>query len=164
MRTSSAGEAAAPIINLSIRVLVERLLHADPGRRRQEAPALFASPLAGSRLLLIERLIDQLKGKRDAVRRAATDVVADLGPAAVPILVSKLHGARTAEGQLRLVELLVALGRAVPPATRGQIQMDLLAALRRTRSESVAAAIVAAQQQLRRVDAEMSQESAVSVT
>jgi hypothetical protein len=42
--------------------------------------------------------------------------------------------------------------------------MDLLIALRRARSEEVAAAIAATQQQLRRVDAEMSQERAAPVT
>jgi hypothetical protein len=71
----------------------------------------------------------------------------------VPILVSKLFHARTEEGQLRIVELLGEIGGNVPPATRGVMQMHLLIALRRARSEDVAAAIVATQEQLRRVDA-----------
>jgi hypothetical protein len=152
MRKGYAG-ADAPILNQFLRVATEELLSADPECRRQQAPAVFASLHPTYRLLLVERLLHQSKSKRAATARAATASLADLGAAAVPVLVSKLHGARTAEGQLRLVELLGEIGSNVPPATRGVIQMDLLIAFRRARSEEVAAAIVVAQQQLRRVDA-----------
>ena len=163
MRTGYAGPDA-PIVNQSLRVATEQLLNADPECRRQQAPALFASLDPTYRELLVVRLLHQSRSKRAATARAAAASLADLGPAAVPVLVSKLFRARTAEGQIRLVELLGEIGGNVPPATRGGIQMDLLIALRRARSEEVAAAIAATQQQLRRVDAEMSQERAAPAT
>jgi hypothetical protein len=152
MRTGYAGPDA-PIVNQSLRVATEQFLNADPERRHLLPPALFASLHPTYRQLLVERLLHQSKSKRAATARAATASLADLGPAAVPVLISKLFRARTEEGQLYIVELLGEIGGNVPPATRGEIQTDLLIALRRARSEKVAAAIAAAQQQLRRVDA-----------
>jgi hypothetical protein len=70
----------------------------------------------------------------------------------VPVLVSKLHRARTEEGLLCLVDLLGAVGRVTSPAVRDGIQTDLLLTLRRVRNEKVAAAIAAAQQQLCSMD------------
>jgi hypothetical protein len=152
MRTSYAGPGA-PIVNQSLRIATERLLNADPECRRQQAPAMFAPLDPTYRLLLVERLLHLSKSKCAATARAATASLADLGPAAVPVLVSKLFHARTEEGQLYIVELLGEIGGNVPPATRGVIQMDLLIALRRARSKEVAAAIAATQQHLRSVDA-----------
>ena len=163
MRKGYAG-AGAPIVNQSLRVATEDLLSADPECRRQQAPAVFAALDPTYRQLLVERLLHQSRSKRVATGRAAAASLADLGPAAVPVLIGKLFRARTEEGQLCIVELLGAIGGNVPPATRGEIQMDLLIALRRARSEEVAAAIAATQQQLRRMDGEMSQERAAPVT
>src|SRR5262245_7062818 len=107
MRTSYAGADAA-IVNQSLRVATERLLNADPECRRQQAPAMFASLHPTYSEFLVERLLHQSKSQRAATRRAATASLADLGPAAVPVLVSKLFRARTEEGQLCIVELLGA--------------------------------------------------------
>src|SRR5262249_4812651 len=113
MRTGYAG-ADAPIINQFLRVATEQLLNADPECRRQQAPALFASLDPTYRQLLVERLLHQSKSQRAATARAATASLADLGPAAVPVLISKLFRARTAEGQIQLVELLGEIGGNVP--------------------------------------------------
>jgi len=153
MATKRAGASAA--IRRYVRDLIEVLLEADPERRREAAPGMFRSLPPAVRVRVVERLLDQLANGDDAAaRREAAASLADLGPAVVPVLISKLHGARTEEDQFRLVALLGEIGKGVTPATRGEIQMDLLIALGRTRSEKVAAGIVAVQQQLRRVGAD----------
>jgi hypothetical protein len=152
MGTSYAG-AADPFIKQGIRVLAERLLHADPEWRRQQAAAIFTSLRSTGRLLLVERLMHQLKSKCDATRKEALASLADLGPAVARILLSKLYGARTEASRIRLVELLGEIGPRLPPSAHGGIQHDLLIALSRARSERVAAAIVAADQRLRGANA-----------
>jgi hypothetical protein len=113
---------------------------------------MFRSLLSAGRVLLIDKLRSWLASTRNALRRQATAAIRVLAPVVVPVLVSKLHRARTEEGLLCLVNLLGAVGRVTSPAVREGIQTDLLLTLRRVRNEKVAAAIVATQKQLRRVD------------
>jgi hypothetical protein len=142
----------SPTVGHYVGVLVDTLLPADPQYRRQMAPGVFRSLLAAARLL-VEKLIGRLASTCKAVWRQAVAMIRDLGPAVVPVLASKLRRARTEEGLLCVVALLGAVGRVTSPAVRGEIQRNLLLALRRARNEKVAAAISEVQEQLRRVGA-----------
>jgi hypothetical protein len=83
---------------------------------------------------------EQIRALGPASRRAAASL-ADLGEAAAPALRYALFNARSAQNQVRVAEVLGAIGRALSPRRRVQIQMDLAIAEGRALSLEAAAAI-----------------------
>jgi hypothetical protein len=117
------------------------LLDMDDGQRREALARVLM--IAEPRVLrcIIDLLLRRLSAPEGTASLQAAASLADLGEAAVPALRYALFNARGAQNQVRVAEVLGAIGRALSPRRRVPIQMDLAIAERRAPSLEAAAAI-----------------------
>ena len=109
----------------------------------------MALTLPTVRGLLIDRLVGVLKGERQAKRQRAAASLVEMGEAALRSLTYHLQKTRSKNLQTRLPEVLVRIGRALPPAQRTELQLDLGIAMRRARDRDAAALLLWAIRELR---------------
>jgi hypothetical protein len=131
-----------------LRPFVDLLTQEDDGPRREALARvlLIAEPPVLRRI--IDLLLRRLNGPEGPASRRAAACLADLGEAAAPALRHALFNARGAQNQVRVAEVLGAVGRALSPRRRVQIQMDLAIAEGRALSLAAAAAITSISESL----------------
>jgi hypothetical protein len=117
-------------------------LTGDEERRRETVGCLLRVAIPPVQARVTDRLIDVLRTGSQAGRRGAADSLAEIGEAAAPALQHALLTSRRRPAFcIRLVELLVRIGRALPPARRFPIQIDLGITQALTQHVELAAAI-----------------------
>src|SRR5262249_9830896 len=74
---------------------------------------------------IIGRLADRLKSPSPSVRQAAQDVLVDVGAAAVPALVARLHRKGGPVVKARVAEVLGLVGRRLDDCERTEVFFEL---------------------------------------
>jgi hypothetical protein len=117
------------------------LLEMEDGQRREALARVLMIAEPPVLRCIIDLLLRRLNGPEGQASLQAAASLADLGEAAAPALRYALFNARGAQGQVRLAGVLGAIGRALSPRRRVQIQIDLAIAEGRALSLEAAAAI-----------------------
>jgi hypothetical protein len=124
-----------------LRPFVDLLTHEDDGRRREALAHVLRIALPPVLRRIVGLLVRVLEGPEGTASRQAAASLADMGEVAAPALRYALLTARSAQGQVRLAEVLGVIGRALSPRRRVPIQLDLAVAEGRALSLEAAAAI-----------------------
>jgi hypothetical protein len=121
--------------------LVVARLSSNHLQRRNSALYVRNEALPQIRAWVIDRLIERLHCRKEKTRKYATASLMDIGLAARPALTVAFLHARKPSRQIRLVNALAAVGCALPPQDRTDIQISLMMAQARTRNLDVFTAI-----------------------
>jgi hypothetical protein len=131
-----------------IDLLVKLLSHENDDQRRDATSRILQMAIAPARNLLVDRLVDILGQRSERLRQRAAASLTEMGMLVTSALQYRLVKTRSTALQVRLIKVLACIGRAVSPAHRVPIQVDLDIAFAFARNSDVYAALAQAQTDL----------------
>jgi hypothetical protein len=142
-------EQDSKTIDKLLDVLCGRLMSVDVSQRRKAVDRIHAETTPEVRVLIIDRLIELLKGRNDATSSCASDFLVHFGKIALPSLSHKLIDSPDSRMVQRIANVLGTIGAKALPYSQVDIQMNLEIRLARTRNIDVAKAIMEAHEKIR---------------
>jgi hypothetical protein len=142
LKPSRPKSGWTPAMEEALDTLLQRLTSHDE-QERAAAAGVWEVVTADVRRRLVQRLVDQLRSRSEATRRAAESLT-EAGEPAVPPLCVAFRNATSAPVRVCLAGVLGRIGRTMGPAARLDVENYLGLALSAAKDGAVVAAILGA--------------------
>jgi hypothetical protein len=143
LKPSRPKSGWTPAMEEALNPILQRLTSHDE-QERAAAAGVWEVVIPEVRRRLVQRLVDQLRSRSEATRRAAAESLAEAGEPAVPTLCVAFRNATSAAVRVCLAGVLGRIGCTLGPAAWMAIEIQFGHALSAARDGAVVAAVLGA--------------------